>query len=84
MKKEEVWSVSIDRVREFFRAQPDVTAENGDFYTFQAVQITLKALEPAKNGIFSASRTRIVMEGPEEEVKAIHRRFFLQFLSAGG
>ena len=84
MTKEEIWSVSIQRVRDFFQAQPDVTAANGDSYTFQSVHITLEELEPTGSSIFSASRTRLVLEGPEEEVNAIHRRFFLQFLSAGG
>ena len=84
MKKEEIWGVSIQRVREFFLAQPDVSEVSANSYTFQSVRITLEELEPANNGIFSARRTRLVMEGPEEEVKIIHHRFFLQFLSAGG
>ena len=84
MKKEEVWGIAIPRVRDFFRAQPDVAEANANSYTFQSVHITLEELEPANNGIFSARRTHLVMEGPEEEVKIIHHRFFVQFLSAGG
>ena len=84
MKKEEIWGVAIDRARSFFCSQPDVSEAAWDAYTFRAVCITLDDLEPANNGIFSARRTRLVMEGPEEEVKVIHHRFFIQFLSAGG
>ena len=84
VKKAEIWGVAIDRARRFFRAQPDVAETTPDAYAFCAVQITLEELSPANTGIFSARRTRLVMEGPEEEVKIIHHRFFMQFLSAGG
>ena len=84
MTKEEIWSVSIDRVRSFFRSQADVTEESADRYTFREVRITLEELEPPDTGFWSARRIRLRMEGPEADLKVIHHRYFLQFLSAGG
>ena len=84
VKKEELWGIAIERVRDFFRAQPDVAEVSADAYTFRAVRITLEALSAAGTGIFSVRRTRLVLEGPEEELQDIHHRFFMQFLSAGG
>ena len=84
VKKEEVWAVSIERARAFFRDQMDVEEVSPGVYTFCAVRIGLEELEPSNAGIFSACRTRLVMDGPEEAVKSIHHRFFTNFLSAGG
>ena len=84
MRKDEIWSVSIQRVRSFFRAQADVTAESGNAFSSRSCRLGLGAPEPGGSGIWAAGRTRIRMEGPPEDVEAIYRRFFMQFLSAGG
>ena len=79
----EDWASGEGRIREFFQTQSDVSAADPDFI-YGNCRITLTALEDAKNGIFSFPRTRVRMEGPEEELRVIYRRFFLRFLSAGG
>ena len=84
MRKDEIWSVSIQRVRAFFRTQADVTEESGNDFSFRSCRIGLGEPEPGGTGIWAARRTRIRMEGPPEDVEAIYRRFFMQFLSAGG
>ena len=84
MRKEEIWGVSIDRARAFFRSQADVLEDSPDVYTFHTVRITLEELEPSRTGIWSARRIRLGMEGPDAELKAIHHRYFMQFLSTGG
>ena len=84
MVKSEVWSVSRDRVRAFFRSQPDVKEENPDRFLFGNCRITLTEQESEGTGIWATVRTRIHIEGEESQARAIYRRFFLQFLSAGG
>ena len=79
----ENWAVSEKRIREFFRCQEDVT-ELENTFLFRSCRITLSALPNAQNGLFSCPRTQVRMEGLEEDVQMIHRRFFLRFLSAGG
>ena len=84
MVKDEIWGVSIQRVRAFFRAQADVTAENDDLFWMGSCRVTLTALPPTGSGIWAAPRTRLQMEGEEHLVQQLHHRFFIQFLSAGG
>ena len=84
MRKDEIWSVSIQRVRAFFRAQADVTEESDNDFSFRSCRIRLGEPEPGGTGIWAARRTQIRMEGPAEDVEAIYRRFFMQFLSTGG
>ena len=82
MRIEENWAVPAHRIDAFFRQQPDVSpAENG--FRFGDCQITLTPL-PMTEGFFAVHRTLVVMEGAEEPLRQIYRRFFLQFLSAGG
>ena len=80
---DENWGVSIQRVREFFEVQPDVIQEEQDF-RFGRCRITLTPVSGTLLGKWEMPRTRLQMEGPEEEVQIIHRRFYLRFLSAGG
>ena len=84
MAKEEIWGVSIDRARSFFQSQPDVSAESDDVYLFRTARIVLEELPASNIGIWSARRIRLRMEGPDAEVKEIHHRYFVQFLSTGG
>ena len=80
---DENWGVSIQRVREFFEAQPDVVPQDGCF-SFGRCHITLTPVSGMLLGKWEMPRTRLQMEGPEEDVQVIHRRFYLRFLSAGG
>ena len=83
MVLDENWGISIDRIREFFSAQPDVTTEGEDFH-FGHCRIILIPITGHFLGPWEMPRTQIRMEGPEEDVQTIHRRFYLRFLSAGG
>ena len=80
---DENWAIGDERIREFFRSQSDVTELDGTF-RYGNCRITLTSLPNTQNGIFVCQRTGIRMEGPDEDVQIIHRRFFLRFLSAGG
>lgn len=84
MIKEETWSVSIQRTREFFRTQSDVDEESANTYLYNSARVELTELKPKGMGIWAAKRIHVKMEGGEEDVSAIYHRFFMQFLSTGG
>ena len=84
MRKEETWSISIQRARAFFREQEDVTEEIADVYVYGTCRITLTELKPKGMGVWAARRIRLQMEGGTEDVEAIYHRYFIQFLSTGG
>ena len=84
MRKEEIWSVSIQRARAFFRDQADVTEEGLNDYTFGTCRIHLTELKPKGMGVWAAKRIQVCMEGEDTDVEAIYHRYFIQFLSTGG
>ena len=84
MIKEEIWGVSIGRIRSFFQSQQDVFSVSPDEYVFRSCRIRLTELAPACTGMWRAARTRLHLEGEAADVQSIYHRFFLQFLSAGG
>lgn len=79
----ENWGIPLARVREFFSSQPDVT-EDGEFFRFQDCRITLTPITGHFLGPWEMPRTQVRMEGDDNGVQTIHRRFYLRFLSAGG
>ena len=83
MRKEENWAVDTNRICAFFREQADVREENGIF-TFGSCFITLIPQSGDAMNKWAIPRTVLIFEGNEDDVQAIHRRFFLRFLSAGG
>lgn len=83
MVLEEDWSVSPERARQFFRDQPDVLP-TGEGFQYGGCQIQLTPVRGMLLGKWPQARTLIRMEGPEADTRQIYRRFFLQFLSAGG
>ena len=84
MIKEEIWSISIQRARSFFRDQEDVTENGLNDFTFGTCQIRLTELKPKGMGIWAAQRIKIYMEGEDADVSEIYHRYFMQFLSTGG
>ena len=84
MLKEEIWSVSIQRARAFFRNQTDVTEESAACFIFRSCRITLTELKPKGMGVWAAKRIKVRMEGEPEDVEQIYHRYFIQFLSTGG
>jgi hypothetical protein len=80
---EENWSIAPDRVREFFRMQPDVTPIPQGFQ-YGSCEISLTPVSGMLMGKWPQARTLLRFAGSEEEVRQIYHRFFLHFLSAGG
>ena len=83
MTIEENWAVDPKRVRDFFAAQPGAV-ETEDGFWLEDCRIHLTAVPSMLLGKFPVTRTLLRLEGEQDAVKAVHHRFFLQFLSAGG
>ena len=84
MMKEEIWSISIQRARNFFRDQEDVTEESINDFVFGTCRIHLTELKPKGMGVWAAKRIQVRMEGEDTDVETIYHRYFMQFLSTGG
>ena len=84
MMKEEIWSISIQRARSFFRDQEDVTEESINDFVYSTCRIHLTELKPKGMGVWAAKRIQVHMEGDEADVENIYHRYFIQFLSTGG
>ena len=84
MVKEEIWSISIQRARAFFREQEDVTENGIHDFSFGTCRIHLTELKPKGMGIWATKRIQVRMEGEEADVEHIYHRYFIQFLSTGG
>ena len=84
MMKEEIWSVSIQRARAFFREQEDVQEESPTVFTYNTCRVQLTELKPKGMGVWAAKRIRVRMEGEDADVEHIYHRYFIQFLSTGG
>ena len=84
MTKEEIWSVSIQRARSFFREQEDVIEESINCFSYGSCRIQLTELKPKGMGVWAAKRIHVRMEGEDADVDTIYHRYFIQFLSTGG
>ena len=84
MMKEEIWSISIQRARSFFREQEEVIEDGINDYAFRSCRITLTELKPKGMGVWAAKRIQLRMEGEDADVETIYHRYFIQFLSTGG
>lgn len=84
MMKEETWSISIQRARQFFREQEDMEQLSSDIFAYGSCKIVLTELKPKGMGIWAAKRIRVQMEGEDPDVEEAYHRFFIQFLSTGG
>ena len=84
MIRTEIRSVSIERLQDFLRAQPEVREEDPCRFAAEGCIITLEELPPGGEGFWSTCRTKIRFEGDAHRIDPIYRRFFLNFLSIGG
>ena len=84
MIRTEIRSVSIERLQDFLRAQPEVREEDPCRFAAEGCIITLEALPPGGEGFWSTCRTEIRFEGDAHRIDPIYSRFFLNFLSIGG
>ncbi|MCR5087900.1 MAG: hypothetical protein K6C08_00120 [Oscillospiraceae bacterium] len=83
MQIRETWSVSTERITAYFRTQDDIRQEGEGLFRCGDCEIRMTALPERRIGPASLPRTELVFSGPEAEKEALHRRFFLRFISAG-
>ena len=80
---DETWAISADRIALFFAQQPDVV-RTPEGFAFRDCRIRLTPVSRKVLGQWTLPSTLVELSGSREDVDAIHRRFFLRFLSAGG
>ena len=83
MVLEENWGVAPERIAQFLLAQPDISRLS-DGFQYCTCHVSLTPIQGTLMGKWPHMRTHIRIEGPEEKVRQIQKRIFLQFLSAGG
>ena len=84
MQIDEIWSISAERIRAFFLIQDDVRQDEEDTFSYGPCMVRILPLPPRTIGRFCFPQTQVKFEGPEPDTAEIHRRFVLQFISAGG
>lgn len=84
MQIQEVWSIPAERIREFFLSQSDIRQKEENRFSYGSCELSLEPLPSRKVGAFRFPQTQVTFAGQEEETAAIHQRFVLQFISAGG
>lgn len=82
MMIKETWAVSQKRIDEFFLSL-DGVQKCEDTYTYKGCTVTLTETA-GQLGSIPIPRTQLVIDGNEEDVSDLYKRFFLRFLSAGG
>lgn len=74
-----IWAIPFHSAEEFFRKH---TEEKENFFQYKNCTVILEKL-PEK-GILKIPQTKIFISGNDEDTKEIHKKLFLNFLSAGG
>lgn len=84
MQITETWSIDCERVTAFFSGQDGVRANGESRFSYGTCEILVTPLPPRGVGRFQFPQTQVSFTGPEPDREEIHRRFVLQFISAGG
>ena len=84
MRVEETWAIAFERIEAFFLAQKDVESHGPGTFAYKNSQVRLTELAPRTVGPLQVPQTRVAISGADEDAEAIHRKFFLRFVSAGG
>ena len=84
MEIREIWSISRERIECFFQSQNDVRPNGDGGFFFEACEIRITSMPEREIGRLRFPQTQMAFEGPETDTEKIHRRFVLQFISAGG
>ena len=79
----ETWSIADERIRVFFLSQKDVIQKENNRFSYGQCEVSLTPLPLRQVGRFRFPQTQVEFIGPEGDTETIHRRFFLQFISAG-
>ncbi|MBR4473441.1 MAG: hypothetical protein IKS55_07355 [Oscillospiraceae bacterium] len=81
---QEIWAIPLDRIERFFQSQNDVRPNGDDGFSFGQCKIRITSMSEREIGSLRFPQTQMEFEGPDADTEEIHRRFVLQFISAGG
>ena len=84
MQINETWSITAERIRDFFLSQDDILQKEDNRFVCGQCEILLTSLPHRNVGRFLFPQTGVEFRGPKEETESTHWRFVLQFISAGG
>ena len=84
MVKREIWAIPRERIERFFQSQSDVRPNGDGSFSFGRCEIRITPMAEREIGRLRFPQTQMAFEGPEADTEKIHRRFVLQFISAGG
>ena len=84
MQIREIWAIPRERIERFFLSQNDVLPNGDGGFSFGGCEIRLIVLPERELGRLRFPQTQMSFEGPKADTEDIHRRFVLQFISAGG
>lgn len=84
MRIQEIWAIPRERIEGFFRAQSDIRQDGDGVFSFGRCEIRATALPERQIGRLRFPQTQMEFAGPDADTQEIHRRFVLQFISAGG
>ena len=83
MQIREIWAVPRERIERFFQSQDDVRPSGNGGFSFGQCEIRITSMPERELGRLCFLQTQMAFEGSEEDAEKIHRRFVLQFISAG-
>lgn len=83
MEVVENWSISIQRMREYFEGLPEAKIA-ADRILLSGCCVILVQLPDRTVGKLQFPCTRLEITGEEKAVNRIYHQFYLRFLSAGG
>ena len=84
MEIREIWAIPRERIERFFQSQNDVRPNGDGGFSLGQCEIRITSLPEREIGRLRFPQTQMEFEGPEADTERIHRRFVLQFISAGG
>ncbi len=84
MQIREIWAIPQERIERFFQSQNDVRQNGNGSYVFGQCKIRITSMPERELGRLRFPQTQMEFEGSEADTENIHRRFVLQFISAGG
>ena len=84
MRYKETWAIAFERIEEFFLTEKGVEILGPGKYAYKNSEIRLTELVRRTVGPLKVPQTCVEISGADEDAEAIHRKFFLRFVSAGG
>lgn len=83
MDFKEIWSIPETRIRQYFEKTYQVSFRDGACL-IDEVRVEIRILPPNAIMKVPIPRCSVEIAGPDEAAEEVHRKFMMNFLSAGG